>query len=111
MKDSDFYLTKEILLVIKEVLLQSVEHTLKDDFLDNSPLPLDIKDEIVNSCRKSCLQNHKIDLPVRAQIAGDNYSSKNALKNLKLDIETEIIPKGHVAKIKHELELELRQKY
>lgn len=106
MKDSDFYLTKEILLVIKEVLLQSVEHTLKDDFLDNSPLPLDIKDEIVNSCRKSCLQNHKIDLPVRAQIAGDNYSSKNALKNLKLDIETEIIPKGHIAKIKRELELE-----
>ncbi|BAG39805.1 hypothetical protein OTT_0347 [Orientia tsutsugamushi str. Ikeda] len=110
LKDHDFYLTKEILLVIKEVLLQSIEHTLKGKFLNNSPLPLDIKDEIVNSCRRFCLQNHKIDLPVRAQIAGDNYSSKNALKNLKLDIETAIIPKGHVAKIKRELELELRQK-
>lgn len=38
MKDSDFYLNKEILLVIKEALLQSIEQTLKkDDFLDNSP--------------------------------------------------------------------------
>lgn len=37
MKDFDFYLNKEILLVIKEALLQSIEQTLKDDFLDNSP--------------------------------------------------------------------------
>ncbi|WP_371219001.1 hypothetical protein ACA350_01945 [Orientia tsutsugamushi] len=46
MKDSDFYLNKEILLVIKEALLQSIERTLKDDFLDNSPLPLDIVEEL-----------------------------------------------------------------
>ncbi|WP_371253112.1 hypothetical protein [Orientia tsutsugamushi] len=45
MKDSDFYLNKEILLVIKG-LLQSIEQTLKDDFLDNSPLPLDIVEEL-----------------------------------------------------------------
>lgn len=46
LKDSDFYLNKEILLVIKEALLQSIEQTLKDDFLDNSPLPLDIVEEL-----------------------------------------------------------------
>ncbi|KJV76222.1 Uncharacterised protein [Orientia tsutsugamushi] len=46
MKDSDFYLNKEILLVIKEALLQSIEQTLKDDFLDNSPLHLDIVEEL-----------------------------------------------------------------
>lgn len=46
MKDSDFYLNKEKLLVIKEALLQSIEQTLKDDFLDNSPLHLDIVEEL-----------------------------------------------------------------
>ncbi|KJV74585.1 Uncharacterised protein [Orientia tsutsugamushi] len=117
----DAYLTKPLLLPVKEKLLQCVKQYHKCDFVENSSLPSNLRNQIVKSWRESCLQDPKIDPVIKAHIAASGISSKISAnkyvwwldnkskvrdwkKSEKLKLDTKIIPKGHVAKIKRELE-------
>lgn len=119
----DAYLTKPLLLPVKEKLLQCVKQYHKCDFVENSLLPSNLRDRIVESWRESCLQDPNIDSLIKAHIAASGMSSsisdnnkyywwlddkskvQDWKKSEKLKLDTKIIPKGHVAKIKRELEL------
>lgn len=118
----DAYLTKPLLLPVKEKLLQCVKQYHKSDFIENSSLPSNLQNQIVKSWRESCLQDPKIDPVIKAHIAASGISSSISANNKyywwlddkskvqdwkkseKLKLDTKIIPKGHVAKIKRELE-------
>lgn len=118
----DAYLTKPLLLPVKEKLLQCVKQYHKCDFVENSSLPSNLRNQIVKSWRESCLQDPNIDPVIKAHIvAASGISSKTSAnkyvwwlddkskvqdwkKSEKLKLDTKIIPKGHVAKIKRELE-------
>ncbi|BAG40650.1 hypothetical protein OTT_1192 [Orientia tsutsugamushi str. Ikeda] len=118
----DAYLTKPLLLPVKEKLLQCVKQYHKCDFIENSSLPSNLRNQIVKSWRESCLQDPKIDPVIKAHIAASGISSSISANNKyywwlddkskvqdwkkseKLKLDTKIIPKGHVAKIKRKLE-------
>ncbi|KJV56626.1 hypothetical protein [Orientia tsutsugamushi] len=117
----DAYLTKPLLLPVKEKLLQCVKQYHKSDFVENSSLPSNLRNEIVESWRESCLQDPNIDSLIKAHIAASGISSsisdnnkyywwlddkskvQDWKKSEKLKLDAKIIPKGHVAKIKREL--------
>ncbi|WP_162551765.1 hypothetical protein [Orientia tsutsugamushi] len=107
LRDSDLYLTKELLLPVKEKLLQCVNHYYHSDFIDGALLPIDLRENIIKSCRQSCLQDHNIDPVINAQITDNDRTPSSILQDLinheKVAVDTKVIPKGHVAKIKHEL--------
>ncbi|SPR02681.1 Uncharacterised protein [Orientia tsutsugamushi str. Gilliam] len=122
-KNCDAYLTKPLLLPVKEKLLQCVKQYHKCDFVENSSLPSNLRNQIVKSWRESCLQDSKIDPVIKAHIAASGISSniisannkyywwrddkskvQDWKKSEKLKLDTKIISKGHVAKIKRELE-------
>ncbi|KJW06603.1 hypothetical protein OTUT144_1371, partial [Orientia tsutsugamushi str. UT144] len=65
----DAYLTKPLLLPVKEKLLQCVKQYHKSDFVENSSLPSNLRNQIVKSWRESCLQDPKIDQVIKAHIA------------------------------------------
>ncbi|WP_155379012.1 hypothetical protein [Orientia tsutsugamushi] len=109
----DTYLTEPLLLPVKEKLLQCVKQYHKSDFIENSSLPSNLRNKIVESWRESCLQDPNIDSFIKAHIAASGISSsisdnKSKVqgweKSEKLKLDTKIIPKGHVAKIKRKLE-------
>ncbi|KJV55079.1 hypothetical protein [Orientia tsutsugamushi] len=118
----DAYLTKPLLLPVKEKLLQCVKQYHKSDFVENSSLPSNLRDRIVESWRESCLQDPNIDSFIKAHIAASGMSSsisdnnkyywwldnkskvQDWKKSEKLKLDTKTISKGHVAKIKRELE-------
>ncbi|KJV97174.1 hypothetical protein OTSUT76_0247 [Orientia tsutsugamushi str. UT76] len=109
----DAYFTKQLLLPVKEKLLQCVKQYHKCDFVENSSLPSNLQDKIVESWRESCLQDPNIDSLIKAHIAASGISSSISdnkskvqgwKKSEKLKLDTKIIPKGHVAKIKRKLE-------
>ncbi|KJV56908.1 hypothetical protein OCHUTO_0267 [Orientia chuto str. Dubai] len=118
-QDCDAYLTQPLLLPVKEKLLQCVKQYYKSDLVENSSLPPNIRKHIIDSWRESCLQDPKINLIIKAAITPNKYyfhnykiasesSFEDKLQTLKkrerLNIETKVIPKGHVARIKRELE-------
>ncbi|WP_342638485.1 hypothetical protein QU600_000172 [Orientia tsutsugamushi] len=120
-ENCDAYLTKPLLLPVKEKLLQCVKQYHKSDFVENSSLPSNLRNHIVKSWRESCLQDPNIDPVIKAHIAASGISSKISAnkyvrllddkskvqswkKSEKLKLDTKIIPKGHVAKIKRKLE-------
>ncbi|SPM45325.1 Uncharacterised protein [Orientia tsutsugamushi] len=109
----DAYLNKPLLLPVKEKLLQCVKQYHKSDFVENSSLPSNLLNKIVESWRESCLQDPNIDSLIKAHIAASGISSsildnkskvQGWKKSEKLKLDTKIIPKGHVAKIKRKLE-------
>ncbi|KJV75789.1 hypothetical protein OTSUT76_2654 [Orientia tsutsugamushi str. UT76] len=115
LRDSDLYLTKELLLPVKEKLLQCVNHYYHSDFIDGALLPLDLRENIIKSCRQSCLQAHNIDPVINAQITDNDRTPSSILQDLinheKVTVDTKVIPKGHVAKIKHELGPKIDQSF
>lgn len=107
-QDNDLYLTKPLLLPIKERLLQCIAD-YNSKFTSDALMLSEDLNQVLNSWRNACLQDSKIASIIKAQIIGGDAAPINvfehSIKKEKVILETNMIKKGHVKEAKHALDL------